>query len=117
MKRAPNSYEDLIFENRNKSYGAYELRVNYQANLMKSFFIGIGGLTLLAFIIYQIAHDPLPALVKHKETTLNDMSKIFEIETENNIPKSLIKNISKPASLAAPKHVVDPFLSSWLQKW
>lgn len=108
MKRAPNSYEDLIFENRNKSYGAYELRVTYQANLMKSFFIGIGGLTLLALITYQIARDPLPALVKHKETTLNDMSKIFEIEPENNIPKSLIKNISKPTSLAAPKHVVDP---------
>ena len=108
MKRAPFSYEDLIFENRNKSYGAYELRVNYQANLMKSFFIGIGGLTLLAFIIYQIAHDPIPEKLKYKENTPFDMSKIFEIEHENNIPKSLIKNIPKPASIAAPKHVVDP---------
>ncbi len=108
MKRAPFSYEDLIFENRNKAYGAYDLRVNYQTNLMKSFFIGIGSLTLLAFIIYKITQNPIPVKEIHKETTLLDASDIFEIEQKNIIPLSEIKNISKPNVGALPKPIVDP---------
>lgn len=33
---------DLLFENRNKSYGAYELRISENNSLMKALFTGIG---------------------------------------------------------------------------
>jgi len=37
---------DILFENRNKSYGAYELRITENRSLMKSLFIGTGIIAL-----------------------------------------------------------------------
>jgi hypothetical protein len=34
--------DDIVFEFRNKAYGAYELRQSYPATLRKAFFLGIG---------------------------------------------------------------------------
>jgi len=44
------SIEEMVFENRNKAYGAYDLRKSYRAILTKSFIIGT-----IAFIILAIA--------------------------------------------------------------
>ena len=33
-------FEELVFENRNKEYGAYDLRKRYKGRLTKAFFIG-----------------------------------------------------------------------------
>jgi protein TonB len=45
---------DLLFENRNKKYGAYELRKNYQKRLMKAVFVGLvfaGGFTAMVLMV------------------------------------------------------------------
>jgi protein TonB len=50
-EKKATSWDDIIFENRNKKYGAYELRVTYKTRLIKSFLITIlSGFTLF-FII------------------------------------------------------------------
>lgn len=43
---------DILFENRNKSYGAYELRITENQSLMKALFIGVGivGLGMGGFV-------------------------------------------------------------------
>ncbi|RLZ08710.1 energy transducer TonB [Faecalibacter macacae] len=43
---------DILFENRNKSYGAYELRITENQSLMKALFIGFGivGLGMGGFV-------------------------------------------------------------------
>jgi periplasmic protein TonB len=38
----PETLEDIIFRNRNKSYGAYSLRTDYQRVISRSLLIGIG---------------------------------------------------------------------------
>lgn len=43
-------WEDIIFENRNKEYGAYAIRKNYDANVLKAEIISI-GIGLLIFIV------------------------------------------------------------------
>jgi periplasmic protein TonB len=48
--KAKDSYLELPFENRNKAYGAYELRANYHSRLLKSF----GGGLLVASLFFLI---------------------------------------------------------------
>lgn len=53
-KKALPTWEDIIFENRNKAYGAYHLRVTYHNRMAKSFLFtlcGIVGLFLLPLAI------------------------------------------------------------------
>ncbi|MBL7840479.1 MAG: energy transducer TonB [Cyclobacteriaceae bacterium] len=44
------SWDDLIFENRNKSYGAYAMRQNYSNELIKGALTGIGILVSLLIL-------------------------------------------------------------------
>ena len=50
----PETLEDIIFRNRNKSYGAYSLRTDYQRVINRALIIGIGafGLAILTPIIW-----------------------------------------------------------------
>ena len=111
MKNNRFSYEDQIFENRNKSYGAYDLRVNYELNLMRSFFIGIGSLTVIFFIIYIANFISSPDLPETKETSRVIMDKVYEFE------KNIMDNIQpivppKKTNIVAPpvppKPVIEP---------
>jgi protein TonB len=43
-------WDDLVFENRNKEYGAYEVRKAYSGNLVAGFSVSM-GIALLAFVI------------------------------------------------------------------
>ena len=36
------SFDDMVFEGRNKAYGAYELRKNYDRFLLIALFVGMG---------------------------------------------------------------------------
>ncbi len=108
MNRQRSSYEDLIFENRNKSYGAYDLRVNYQTNLMKSFFVGIGGLTLVALIVYQINRYEKPKTIKIPKTDILDMSKIFSTEKFDVIQNKPSVASQKSTTITAVKTIADP---------
>jgi periplasmic protein TonB len=50
----PKTLEDIIFRNRNKSYGAYSLRADYQKVVSRALIIGIGvfGLAILTPMIW-----------------------------------------------------------------
>jgi len=37
LKQPNNNLDELVFENRNKAYGTYVLRSNYDKNLKRSF--------------------------------------------------------------------------------
>ena len=56
---------DIIFSNRNKSYGAYELRKHYGQRLYTSLFGGIGVMVLLLFLLRpgNVNKPPLPPKV------------------------------------------------------
>ncbi|TWP26044.1 energy transducer TonB [Apibacter muscae] len=63
------SLDDIIFENKNKEYGAYELRKSGKKYLTIAFFIGfLFFLTLISSIfIYLKLKDDTPPPVKYKE--------------------------------------------------
>lgn len=63
QKKSNLRWEDLLFSNRNKAYGAYEIRMSSGRNLLKSLFIvilfvGIGSV-VLSFTSKKA--DPIPA--------------------------------------------------------
>ncbi len=105
MNRTRFPYEDLIFENRNKAYGAYELRVNYEVNLMKAFFIGLGSLSFIAFMIFWINRPDIPEIV-FKETSTFDLTKEYVIEP--NTIEAPIKPLKKIRTIAPPSTPIDP---------
>ncbi|HEV7331753.1 MAG TPA: energy transducer TonB [Flavisolibacter sp.] len=61
---------DILFEHRNKQYGAYQLRKDYNRHLLKSVAIGVGLAFLLAYLIPVSAEkivvkDEKPDVVVH----------------------------------------------------
>lgn len=55
------SLNDIVFENRNKSYGAYAIRQTYTDNLSKALFSALTGSTLLIFIVFWLTKTPIKA--------------------------------------------------------
>jgi protein TonB len=52
-----STLDDIVFEHRNKAYGAYELRTNYAANLNRAFFIGVGCFLLMLLTNFLFARE------------------------------------------------------------
>ncbi len=84
--------EEIVFQNRNKSYGAYSLRIDYQNVIKKSLLIGIGifGLAVLTPMLW--------AKVGNKEKVVVIANVIDIIEP----PKDEIKPI-EPITPPPPK--------------
>lgn len=90
------SWDDIIFENRNKKYGAYELRTTYSSRLLKSFFITVSA-GLIIFLIFLFAKEK-PKLKDDKATYTDSL--VFasitpiipeQIEKKNDVPKEQTK--------------------------
>jgi protein TonB len=79
-----SDFLDLLFEDRNKAYGAYELRKNYQKRLQIALAITLAAL-LLIFIIAFVSNkisDMSTTKVKVQEVTLTDIKQEEEIKVE-----------------------------------
>ncbi len=100
------TYEDLIFERKNKSYGAYELRTNYDNRLMGAFALGIGGLLFIAINLYLLNHSNKIVPMKPSMTDRVVFSQLFEAQkfTVEQVKKTA-GHIAKAATLTT---VVDP---------
>jgi periplasmic protein TonB len=107
MNRTRFPYEDLIFENRNKAYGAYDLRVNYEVNLMKAFFIGLGSLSFVVFVIFWINRPDIPEIV-FKETSEFDLTKVYVMETNTAEASVPVKQQNKTRTIPPPATPIDP---------
>jgi protein TonB len=66
---------DIIFENRNKQYGAYVLRKNYNQRLGLSLFIALST-TLILFFVFRNQH--------------------YSVNVKNNVPEIILRNIPIP---------------------
>lgn len=68
---------DLVFDHRNKNYGAYELRQNYGRTMAKSMSIAFAAVALLsaAAIIFKAKPKPI------------DNTRIIEVKLDPSIPK------------------------------
>src|SRR6187399_791359 len=83
MRKNSADYLEMLFENRNKTYGAYDLRVNYENRLIKSFGMAMliaGFFFLIPFVLTKVLKQ-----TKHVEDeiiTLCNMPREFTFEKE-----------------------------------
>ena len=68
---------EFLFENRNKAYGAYELRTNYQRRLTKATLLGCLGVTAVLFSSFVFLHTkkdtPVPVKPLGRVVILDDI--------------------------------------------
>ncbi|WP_170252636.1 energy transducer TonB [Adhaeribacter aerolatus] len=92
------SFDDIVFEGRNKAYGAYVLRQEYPMQVVKA--TGIALLTAFLFLIGLVIKEPdvmLPA--DTQSTQLNNKVHTFIVEPI--IPKPPVKPVA-PTPAASP---------------
>ena len=75
-----NSLDEIVFENRNKMYGAYALRKSYEDHLIKAFFISLATLFFIVFasFISKWITPPKPIVVNEFVVPFKPMTD-FEI--------------------------------------
>jgi periplasmic protein TonB len=54
----PDNFDDILFKDRNKTYGAYVLRKKYYKQLLISILIIVSVFIIIAIILYQIINQP-----------------------------------------------------------
>ena len=89
---------DIVFEGRNKNYGAYTLRRNYEKNVKKAMFIGTLAVAFFAgapFVYSKIMRNLL--VVKSEKTTTIFVMKDIEIPKEEIVVPPPPKEVKPPA--------------------
>ena len=71
---AAASMDDIVFDGRNKGYGAYELRALYQRNVSRALAIGTTVFALLVMfpVVAKYFEDPAP-VITHQPTVTNEL--------------------------------------------
>lgn len=93
--------DDIVFEGRNKAYGAYQLRRDYQSNMAKAsgLTLGLCGLLFAAWVAWPAAQVP-PVLITEKP--LVDPIRPPVMETEKPKQAVLAPAHPQPRAAAAP---------------
>lgn len=100
-------WEDVVFENRNREYGAYALRQDYSQNMVRSFLMSLGfGIALLIFFI-STKQDGIIAKIKPIDPVIElDDIKDIKIIPEKTIAKPVVKTVSTSPHYQAVIHEV-----------
>lgn len=77
--------DEILFENRNKDYGAYELRKTYQKTISKSVLFGVSAFFGLTITTYIFAHQKEEG--KELQTVIVNLTNIPEEKPEPAPPK------------------------------
>ncbi len=88
MKRLTNipaNYLDILYANKNKAYGSYELRMNYSNRLVKSLFIMLGFVCSLCF--YSFVTIPVIKTLPPKVNPKFDTTKVVITKIPDKIKK------------------------------
>lgn len=74
-----SSFDEIVFEGRNKAYGAYVLRRDYAGNVQKALFLGV---SLFAFLIFM----PKLLTILHPAGKVKDMIEVVVTPIDTKIP-------------------------------
>lgn len=90
---------DLVFENRNKEYGAYQLRQENPKTMYYSFFMAI-GLLLIAYAIFGLISNLNPTIVKVAPQTIDDILILTDVHLppQKKIEEAFLPPVKKQTS-------------------
>jgi len=93
----PKEWDDIVFENRNKEYGAYLLRKLYSRNVVVSL-----GITLLA-IVFVVAYPVIARLIR--EANPEPVKEIIHSTVNLDQPPPIMPNQPPPPKVEVPPPV------------
>ncbi|WP_341224521.1 TonB family protein [uncultured Arcticibacterium sp.] len=71
--------DDMLFENRNKEYGAYDLRKKYSSHLTRAFVLGVSGVVFISLSSFFVVKSKTIEVVPQANPyTVHDLEKWFE---------------------------------------
>ncbi|MDN3579701.1 energy transducer TonB [Mucilaginibacter flavus] len=127
-----NLYEmewlDLVFDQRNKSYGAYELRQHYSRTMSKAMGLAFAVVAVWGIANFAFRHKPgaEPSTIEHVVDILpppppvspeKQKQVIPPQSAASNLPKDVSKKINFPPPVVVPEEkAVDPPTTAELQK-
>ena len=85
LRMTNENLNDIVFENRNKNYGAYTIRRDYDTNVAKAFFITAGAFLSVVFIIL-LFYKPI-TIKKNKKPDTNTVECFFPFISPDDNPK------------------------------
>ncbi|WP_184549476.1 energy transducer TonB [Mucilaginibacter sp. FT3.2] len=91
---------DLVFSQRNKAYGAYELRQHYSKTMSKAMGITFAGLAVLVTVSIALRHKPVPAdNTRIIEASLNTL---IQPPAKDEIKKPVLEKPVSPPKTSTP---------------
>jgi periplasmic protein TonB len=78
--RKADAWTELIFSNRNKEYGAYALRRDYNRRMQQSLAIAAGGMLMLFLALYQLVPHTAAKIDEPLYDDTNVIDKRYDIE-------------------------------------
>ena len=93
------NFNDLVFENRNKEYGAYAIRNSYNNNVSMALFIALllsGTLALITFL-FSKTNDTIP--IAQGQVLVPDVSILVDITPPQPKPEIKIEKIIPPKDI------------------
>jgi periplasmic protein TonB len=90
----PSTLDDIVFENRNKAYGAYELRTHYTTNINRALMIGVSCFLLMLLTNFLFA--------RQKDENLDKDGVVINVQK---LPDEELPIIEKPKEPEPPKPV------------
>jgi protein TonB len=106
-----HSMNELVFENRNKLYGAYAIRKSYDGSVIKSF-----GLAMMALLVLITWYHLMPDVKKVEAIPLPfDPGKPFNLKTDI-LPPSTPKHHTEPTVRPPDEHAATVFIDSTAKK-
>lgn len=89
-------FNEILFEHRNKAYGAYDLRTESNRILSKSLFLSlavIAGVSLTAMLV-----SPKDKIIEQTEGVFVDIEDIYQRDIDEPLKPEPVKPIVKPAA-------------------
>jgi protein TonB len=95
-------FDEIIFENRNKEYGAYDLRKSYNATTSISI---LGGIAICAIILMVFSLSDGKAIVEDEKPIvilqMTDMIKPDPVKPEIKLPEKIAENLKNVAPVVS----------------
>jgi protein TonB len=97
---------ERVFENRNKSYGAYDLRKHYAGNMLRSLAIAILGLASIFLLLSYCFNDPITSVSVNKGIDVTNPAIHVIPEKETDKPQTTAQVSHRHTRVEAARHTL-----------
>jgi protein TonB len=97
FSNSERNFNEIIFENRNKEYGAYEIRKTQNETMTKSLTITLASLSLLVFLFVYLSRSEAAAMLSIDANIIPEIYSTVEVHVmEPEKPKDIIPEKNDP---------------------